>query len=78
MTLKKIARKNDLEPTATLEPPINDLVAADVFTAITAKRVKVWAAVRTAAFHARWDEIDLRSVGEAISGVRDLIDGHLA
>lgn len=77
-TIKKIARKNDLEPPATLEPAINELVAAGVFTAIRAKRVKAWAAVRTAAFHARWDEIDIRSVGEAIAGVRELIDDYLA
>lgn len=76
-TVKKIARKNQLAPAPTLEPAINDLVSAGVFTPVMAKRVKAWAAVRTAAFHARWNEIDLKAVGEAIAGTRELISDYL-
>jgi uncharacterized protein YutE (UPF0331/DUF86 family) len=76
-TLKKIARRYEVDPDRSLDPLIDDLVRANVFTPVQGKRVKAWAGVRNDAFHARWDRLDLQSVGEAIRGIRELIDSHL-
>jgi uncharacterized protein YutE (UPF0331/DUF86 family) len=76
-TMKKIAGKNNVQPAPGLEETINALVAAGVFTGVFAKRVKAWAGVRTAALHARWDELDLKAVGDLIRGTRELISDYL-
>jgi hypothetical protein len=77
-TFKKIAKRNGVDPHNDLEPTINDLAKVGVLSPVEAKRAKAYAGVRTAAFHARWDHLDLRSVGEAIKGVRGFIESHLA
>lgn len=77
-TIKRIAGKNGVETKGkTLDPLIDDLVKADVFTPVKAKRAKGLAGVRNHALHAEWDDFDIRDVGELISGVRDLIDNFL-
>jgi hypothetical protein len=43
-----------------------------------AKRVRAYAGVRTSAFHARWGELDLRAVGEAVTGIRELVEHYLS
>ncbi len=74
--MRKIAEKNEIAD-SSMEDRINALVKKGVFTSLFAKRVKAWAAVRTSAFHARWEELDLPGVGEAIRGIRGLIDEYL-
>jgi uncharacterized protein YutE (UPF0331/DUF86 family) len=76
-TMKKIATKNAVAPPRGLEETINALVNAGVLTPLSAKRCKAWAGVRTAALHARWDDLDLKAVGELIRGTRELIADHL-
>jgi uncharacterized protein YutE (UPF0331/DUF86 family) len=62
---------------SSLEDTINALTKKEVFTPVLAKRIKAWAGVRTSAFHAKWEELDLPAIGEAIRGIRGLIDEHL-
>jgi len=77
-TVKKIASKNQLTVTGrSLEPLIDELVKAGVFTPVKAKRVKGFAAVRNHALHAEWDNFDIRDVGELIAGTRELLEGFL-
>lgn len=77
-TVKKIAGKNGIAIAGvSLEPLIDDLVKAGVFTPVKAKRVKGFAAVRNHALHAEWDKFDIRDVGELISGTRELLEQFL-
>jgi hypothetical protein len=77
-TVKKIAGKNSITVAGrSLDPLIDDLVKAGIFTPVKAKRVKSFVAVRNHALHAEWDSFDLRDVGELITGTRDLIEGFL-
>jgi uncharacterized protein YutE (UPF0331/DUF86 family) len=77
-TIKRIASKNGLAAKSrSLETLVDDLVKADVFTPVKAKRVKAFAGVRNKALHAEWDGFDIRDVGEMISGVRELIESFL-
>jgi uncharacterized protein YutE (UPF0331/DUF86 family) len=74
-TLKKIAQKNGLVTGGkTLDPLIDELVKANVFTPVKAKRVKSFAGVRNNALHAEWDKFDNSDVGEMIKGIRELIE----
>lgn len=77
-TIKRIAAKNNVSGSGlTLEPLIDALVKAGVFTAVKAKRVKAYAGVRNPALHAEWDKFDIRDAGELISGTRELIEHFL-
>jgi len=77
-TVKKIAARNNVATAGkTLEPLIDELVTAGVFTPVKAKRVKSHAGVRNHALHAEWNRIDLRDVWELIKGVRSLIEDYL-
>ena len=77
-TVKKIAAKNGLSVAGiSLEPLIDELVKAGIFTPVKAKRVKGSAAVRNHALHAEWDRFDIRDVGELISGTRELLETFL-
>lgn len=77
-TVKKIAKKNSLETKGvSLEPLIDNLVKANIFTPVKAKRIKGYAGVRNHALHAEWDDFDIRDVGELIKGTRELIDEFL-
>ncbi|WP_068858438.1 DUF4145 domain-containing protein [Perlucidibaca aquatica] len=76
--VKRIARKHGIEVEGkTLEPLIDDLTKANVLTPVKAKRVKSFAGVRNHALHAEWDKLDLRDIGSAIDGVRELLEGYL-
>lgn len=78
-TIKKIALKNGVDTdNKTLEPLIDNLVKADVFTSVKAKRVKSYAGVRNHAMHAEWEKIDIKDVGEMIRGTRELIESYLS
>lgn len=77
-TIKRIAAKNDIEPAGlSLEPLVDQLTQALVFTATKSKRIKFYAGVRNTALHAEWDKLDIKDVGQVIEGVRELLDGYL-
>lgn len=77
-TIKRIAAKNNVSAGGlTLEPLIDALVKAEVFTPVKAKRVKAYAGVRNPALHAEWDKFDIRDAGELITGTRELIEHFL-
>ncbi len=77
-TIKRIAAKNSVNGAGlTLEPLVDALVKASVFTPVKAKRVKAYAGVRNPALHAEWDKFDIRDAGELISGTRELIEHFL-
>lgn len=76
--MAKIAAKNGIKSSESLDPMADQLGKAGVLSAVKVKRVKSMAGVRNHALHAEWDKIDLRDVGGLISGVRDLIEDHLA
>jgi uncharacterized protein YutE (UPF0331/DUF86 family) len=74
-TVKKIAQKNGLATEKkTLDPLIDELVKANVFTPVKAKRVRSFAGVRNHALHAEWDKFDNSDVGAMIKGIRELIE----
>lgn len=77
-TVKKIAQKNGLKTAGkTLDPLIDELVKANVFTPVKCKRVKAYAGVRNHALHAEWDKFDISDVGQLIEGTRELIENYL-
>ncbi|UCV27295.1 hypothetical protein [Ferribacterium limneticum] len=77
-TVKRIAVKSNIAPSGlSLEPLIDELAKQSVFTAVKAKRLKSFSAVRNHALHAEWDKLDIKDVGAQISGLRELLDEHL-
>jgi len=77
-TIKKIARKHNVESSGiSLEPLIDELVKVQVFTPLKAKRIKGYAGVRNHALHADWDKFDIRDVGDLIKGTREVIEEFL-
>ena len=77
-TIKRIAVKNQVNPTGlSLEPLIDELAKRTVFSPVKTKRIKYFVGVRNHALHAEWDKLDLKDVGAQIAGVRDLLDEHL-
>ena len=77
-SVKKIASRHGIKTGGvSLDPLIDELVKAGVFTLVKAKRVRGCAAVRNHALHAEWDEFDIRDVGELIKGTRELIEEFL-
>ena len=77
-SVKKIARKHQIDPSGqSLEGIIDALTSHAVLSPVKAKWVKGYAAVRNSALHAEWDAIDIRDVGEAIKGTRELIETFL-
>lgn len=77
-TLKRVALKNGLTPSGvSLDPLIDELTRLSVFTPVKAKRMKSFAGVRNSALHAEWEKLDLKDIGNAIDGVRELLDDYL-
>ncbi|MCE9569068.1 MAG: hypothetical protein K8R10_03505 [Rhodocyclales bacterium] len=77
-TLKRIASKNGITPEGlSLEPLIDELSKCGVFATVKAKRMKSYAGLRNSALHAEWDKLDLKDIGNAIDGVRELLDDYL-
>jgi len=73
-TIKRIARKNGVEPRSLLlEQLIDELVKADVFTPVKAKRVQSFSGIRNSVLRAEWDDFDIRDVGQLIDETRELI-----
>jgi uncharacterized protein YutE (UPF0331/DUF86 family) len=76
--VKRIAAKNSVPcEGVSLDQLVDELVKADVFTPVKAKRIKGYAGVRNAALHAEWENSDIRDAGELIAGTRELIDNFL-
>ncbi len=77
-TTKKIARKNGIDPSGkSLDELMDELSKAGVITPVKAKRYKGCIGVRNSALHAEWDQIDIRDVGELISGIREMVEQYL-
>lgn len=77
-TIKRIAAKNTIPSEGvTLDPLIDLLTKASIFTPVKAKRIKAFAGVRNHALHAEWEKIDIKDVGSAIEGTRELLDSYL-
>lgn len=72
--MRKLAEKYGLNRNDRLETIIDNLA---IFTPTKKKQLKVYAGVRNDALHADWEKLEIRSVGEMISGVRNLIGDHL-
>jgi len=74
-SVRKLAAKSELKQSGVaLEAIIDDLVKANVITAVKAKRIKGYSAVRNKALHAQWDDFDIRDVGEMIKGTREILE----
>lgn len=76
-TIKKICKKNNTGTSLTLDPSIDELVKAGVFTSVKAKKIKYIAGIRNKALHANWDEFDIKDVGESINCIEELIQNYL-
>lgn len=77
-TLKRVAIKNGISPSGlSLDPLIDEIAKAGVITPVKAKRMKSYSAVRNAALHAEWEKLDLKDIGDAIDGVRELLNNYL-
>ena len=77
-TVKRIASKEGVAAKGKkLDSLVSELVTAEVFTPVKAKRVRSYAGVRNHALHAEWDEFDVQDVGQMITGVRELIEQFL-
>lgn len=76
--LKRIAITNGATVAGqSLDPLIDDLVEAGVFTPVKAKRLKGYAGIRNAALHAEWEKFDIRDAGNLVVGTRELIADYL-
>lgn len=73
-TIKRISRKNGVNPRGLLlERLIEELIEANVFTPVKAKRVQSFLDVRNSVLRAEWDDFDIRDVGQLINETRELI-----
>jgi hypothetical protein len=73
--VRKLAKKYSLETGAEIELLIDQLAQKEAITPVMARRLKGGpAALRNKALHAKWDEFDLKDVGEAISTTRQVLE----
>ena len=73
--VRKLAQKHGIsESGRSVETLIDELMKSGALTSVKAKRVKGFGGVRNKAFHAQWDEFDIRDVGELINGTRELVE----
>lgn len=76
--MKKISMKNSINPKGeNLESLINKIKNAGIFSLVKTKKVKTFAGIRNKAFHAEWDDFDIKDVGDMIKGIRELIEDFL-
>lgn len=76
--IKKIMAKNNIQlEKATLYPSIDELEKQNIFTPAKKKKILALAGYRNHAFHAEWDKLDIKDVGELVRGVRKLIEDYL-
>jgi len=76
-TVKKIAKKHNIDHSKTLDPLVDDMIKINVFTPVKGKRIKAYASTHNHALHADWDKFDIKDVGEMIKGIRELIEDFL-
>jgi len=77
-TIKKLCAKHSIPAAGmTLDPLIDALATASVFTSVKAKRAKTYSGLRNHALHAEWDKFDLKDLGQMIEGIRELIEEYL-
>ncbi len=55
-----------------------DLAKDGVYNALTQHRITFLAAIRNKAAHGQWDQFTERDVADLVSGVRSLMEQHLA
>ena len=73
--VRKLAQKHGIsESGRSVDTLIDELTKSGALTSVKAKRVKGFGGVRNKAFHAQWDEFDIRDVGELINGTRELVE----
>jgi hypothetical protein len=76
--IRRICRVLDIgENDVPLDALITELTKRDVFTQLKAKRARAAAGLRTAAAHARWEEIELSDINPVIELTRELVAAHL-
>jgi hypothetical protein len=74
-SVRKLSAKNALkESGVALDALIDDLVKMGVLTAVKAKKIKGYSAIRNKALHAQWDDFDIRDVGDMIKGTREILE----
>jgi uncharacterized protein YutE (UPF0331/DUF86 family) len=74
-SVRKLSAKNALkESGVALDALIADLVKMGVLTAVKAKKIKGYSAIRNKALHAQWDDFDIRDVGDMIKGTREILE----
>jgi uncharacterized protein YutE (UPF0331/DUF86 family) len=74
-SLRKLATKSNVKESGVpLDTVIDELVKVNILTAVKAKRIKGYSAVRNRALHAQWNDFDLRDVGEMIKGTREILE----
>lgn len=74
-SVRKLATKGGLSESGIgLDALVDTLAKANILTAVKAKRMKGYSAVRNKALHAQWDSFDIRDVGEMIKGTREVLE----
>ncbi len=77
-TVKKVCLKNGIPPKGqSLDSLVDELVKVGSITPVKAKRIKAFVGVRNHAFHAEFENFDIKDVGEMIKGIRELIEDYL-
>ncbi|MBY0354164.1 MAG: hypothetical protein K2Q12_00360 [Rickettsiales bacterium] len=77
-TIKKIAMKNELSATGSLEEILHRLMENGIINSIKKKRLQSHADLRNHALHAEWNKFEIREVGLLIEEVRKLLDEYLS
>jgi hypothetical protein len=73
-TVRKLAEKNKLGTTESIDSTLDQLVSLNVLTAVKRSRAKAVAALRNKALHAKWNEFDISDVKTSFDSVRELIE----
>jgi hypothetical protein len=73
-TIRKLAEKNNLGGSDSIDATLDKLVALNVLTAVKRSRAKAIAALRNKALHAKWGEYDINDVKTSFDGVRELVE----
>ncbi|MFQ5957292.1 MAG: hypothetical protein ACE5KK_05925 [Candidatus Brocadiales bacterium] len=76
-TIRKLGKKHSLDQSSSIESLIDGLVDCDAVTPVAGRRLKSVASLRNKALHAKWDEFDIRDVGEAVRTTRELVETAL-
>ena len=73
-SINNIALKNNIDVKGvSLDPLVDELVKKEVFTTVKGKRIKSFICIRNHAFHAEYDQYELRDVGKMIEFIGELL-----